>query len=302
MDVHHIKYFLAVCETMNFTRAAEACKVTQPALSRAIQQLEDEVGGLLFRRERSLTHLTDLGLVMQPRLRQIMDELSHARREAKRFLAQDKTRLAIGVMCTIAPMRFAGLIAEFGRRHPGIALRVEEGTPERLMAKLEKRSIDLAVLATPAPLAAPFESTPLYDERFVVALPAGHRLLSLQVVPLSLLDGESYLSRINCEYAGSIGETCASRGVRLHDAYASEREDWIQNLVSGGLGIAMVPEFTAVAPGLQIRPIVEPEIWRDIRLVKLASAPPSAAAKAFTGIIRAYPWPQSRFGSLSSAA
>jgi LysR family transcriptional regulator, hydrogen peroxide-inducible genes activator len=61
MDIHHVRYFLAVCETRNFTRAAEKCNVTQPALSRAIQQLEDEVGGLLFRRERNLTHLTDLG-------------------------------------------------------------------------------------------------------------------------------------------------------------------------------------------------------------------------------------------------
>ncbi len=66
MDIHHIRYFLAVCETRNFTRAAEKCNVTQPALSRAVQQLEDEVGGLLFRRERNLTHITDLGALLRP--------------------------------------------------------------------------------------------------------------------------------------------------------------------------------------------------------------------------------------------
>src|SRR5213595_1369253 len=64
MDMHHLRYLLAVCDTLNFTRAAEKCNVTQPALSRAIQQLEEEVGGQLFRRERSLTHLTDLGMLM----------------------------------------------------------------------------------------------------------------------------------------------------------------------------------------------------------------------------------------------
>src|SRR4051794_7315349 len=58
MDMHHIRYFLAVCEALSFTRAAEKCNVTQPALSRAIQQPKQEVGGLLFRRERNLTHLT----------------------------------------------------------------------------------------------------------------------------------------------------------------------------------------------------------------------------------------------------
>ena len=70
MDTHHIRYFLAVCETLNFTRAAQKCDVTQPALSRAIQQLEDEVGAPLFRRERNLTHLTDLALLLRPRLQE----------------------------------------------------------------------------------------------------------------------------------------------------------------------------------------------------------------------------------------
>ncbi len=82
MDIHHIRYFLAVCETRNFTRAAEKCNVTQPALSRAIQQLEDEVGGLLFRRERNLTHITDLGALLRPRFQQVVDELSGVRQRS----------------------------------------------------------------------------------------------------------------------------------------------------------------------------------------------------------------------------
>ena len=74
MDMHHVKYFLAVCDALNFTRAAEQCHVSQPALSRAIQQLEEEVGGLLFRRERNLTHITDLGALIRPRLERIRDQ------------------------------------------------------------------------------------------------------------------------------------------------------------------------------------------------------------------------------------
>src|SRR3569833_1927750 len=84
MDIHHIRYFLAVCDTRNFTRAAAKCNVTQPALSRAIQQLEDEVGGLLFRRERNLTHITDLGNLLRPRFQQVQDELMGVRTEASR--------------------------------------------------------------------------------------------------------------------------------------------------------------------------------------------------------------------------
>ncbi|NJO33208.1 MAG: LysR family transcriptional regulator [Rhodospirillales bacterium] len=84
MDIHHLRYFLAVCETLNFTKAADNCHVSQPALSRAIQQLEQEVGGLLFRRERNLTHITDLGMLLKPHFESIISELGtgEAQRQA----------------------------------------------------------------------------------------------------------------------------------------------------------------------------------------------------------------------------
>jgi DNA-binding transcriptional LysR family regulator len=71
MEMHQVRYFLAVADTLNFTRAAERCHVSQPALTRAIQQLEEEMGGLLLRRERKLTHLTDFGRLIEPHLRQL---------------------------------------------------------------------------------------------------------------------------------------------------------------------------------------------------------------------------------------
>src|SRR3954454_18713418 len=86
MEMHQIRYFLAVCLTLNFTRAAEQCHVTQPALTRAIQKLEEELGGLLFRRERKLTHLTDLGNLVRPQLEQILKQSEQAHSAAKSFL------------------------------------------------------------------------------------------------------------------------------------------------------------------------------------------------------------------------
>ena len=98
MDIHHIRYFLAVCETRNFTRAAEKCNVTQPALSRAIQQLEDEVGGLLFRRERNLTHITDLGNLLRPRFQQVLGRLVSAAQ-------MERINAALAPLCQAVPMR-----------------------------------------------------------------------------------------------------------------------------------------------------------------------------------------------------
>ena len=74
MEMHQVRYFVALCETLNFTRAAEKCNVTQPSLTRAIKLLEEELGGPLFNRERNQTHLTELGRLMEPHLREVLDQ------------------------------------------------------------------------------------------------------------------------------------------------------------------------------------------------------------------------------------
>ena len=96
MEMHQIRYFLAVADCLNFTRAAETCNVTQPALTRAIQKLEEELGGLLFRRERKLTHLTDLGHLVRPQLEAILSQSEQAKTTAKSFLQLKDAPLKLG--------------------------------------------------------------------------------------------------------------------------------------------------------------------------------------------------------------
>jgi LysR family hydrogen peroxide-inducible transcriptional activator len=97
VEMHQIRYFLAVCETLNFTRAAEACNVSQPSLTRAIKGLEDELGGPLFRRERNNTHLTGLGEMMRPHLSQVLIETDAAKERAKSFAKLDDVELKLGI-------------------------------------------------------------------------------------------------------------------------------------------------------------------------------------------------------------
>lgn len=290
MDVHHIRYFLAVCETRNFTRAAEKCNVTQPALSRAVQQLEDEIGGLLFRRERNLTHLTDLGALLRPRFQAILEGLTDARQEASRFLCLEDANLKVGVMCTIGPRRFTGLLADFNMRHAGIQLQLIEGVPARLSELLETGALDVAIMSTSDGFPERFNVTPLYRERFVIACPTGHRLLEQASVPIDALDGESYLRRVNCEYREHLAVLCEEHGVALRISYTSEREDWIQNMVAGGLGICFIPEFSAVIPGLQTRPVTDPEVWREVCLVTVAGRRFSPAVATFVSSVKSYGW------------
>lgn len=290
MDIHHIRYFLAVCETRNFTRAAESCNVTQPALSRAIQQLEDEMGGLLFRRERNLTHLTDLGALLKPRFQAILEGLAGARQDASRFLCLEDANLTVGIMCTIGPRRFTGLLADFNLRHAGIQLQLVEGVPAGLSELLEAGEIDVALMSTSGEFPDRFNVTPLYKERFVIACPTGHRLLGSPEVPVKALDGETYLRRVNCEFREYLADLCDEQGVHLNISYVSEREDWIQNLVAGGLGICFIPEFSAIIPGLQVRPVIEPEVWREVCLVTVAGRRFSPAVATFVNAVKSYSW------------
>ena len=158
MEMHQIRYFLAVCETLNFTRAAEQCHVTQPALTRAIQKLEDELGGLLFRRERHLTHLTDLGRLIQPRLEQIWKGTEGAKTTARSFLKLENAPLNLGVMCTIGPLRGISFVTDFWRSNQGIEITLREGVPQRLGELLREGELDLGVMAQWEP----------FDERFNV--------------------------------------------------------------------------------------------------------------------------------------
>jgi DNA-binding transcriptional LysR family regulator len=291
MELHEVRYFLAVCDTLNFTRAAERCNVTQPALTRAIQKLEEEFGGLLFRREGRLTHLTDFGRLMRPRLEEVIARTEEAKRTAQSFLKLQDALLTLGVMCTIGPLQFVGFLNQFRCTHPGIEMTVVESVPAKLSALLLEGELDVAIMAQPEPFDERLEVKSLYRERFMVACPVGHRLEAKNAVDIAELDGESYLLRANCEFRDHLGELCRQRGFRVRRVFQSEREDWIQTMVAAGLGVCFLPEYSATVPGVVTRPILEPEVVRDVSIVWMAGRRFSPAVAAFVQAVRAFPWP-----------
>jgi LysR family transcriptional regulator, hydrogen peroxide-inducible genes activator len=95
MELHEIRYFLALSQTLNFTKAAEICGISQPALTRAIRKMEEELGGLLFSRERNNTHLTELGRLIEPHLTEVVAQAGQAKQTAARFLKLEEAHLAL---------------------------------------------------------------------------------------------------------------------------------------------------------------------------------------------------------------
>jgi DNA-binding transcriptional LysR family regulator len=290
MEMHEIRYFLAAAETLNFHRAAERCSVTQPALTRAIQKLETELGGHLFRRERNHVHLTDFGQLMRPHLDEILDRTGTARHVARSFLRLEAAPLTLGVMCTIGPLRFVAFLNLFRDLEPGIAVTVIEGVPSRLTELLLKGKLDIALMAQPEPFDRRLAIEPIYAERFGLAFCTGHPFETRNALHLSDVEGMPYLDRINCEFAGHIEHLCEARGIRIQVAYRSEREDWIMAMVAAGMGLCFAPEFSARLPGVSHRPVAGPDVVRQVSLVSVKGRPLSPASSTFAGAVRDYDW------------
>jgi len=229
------------------------------------------------------------------RERQVLDGLVEVKRDAKRFLTLEEASITLGIMCTIGPRRLTGLIAEFGRRFPGVSIRLIEGIARDLASKVENGELDIAIMANPDGFSGRIEAHSLYDERFVIAFPEHHRFAAMNGIPMREIHGESYLRRINCEYRDHLSKIADECHADAPLAFASEREDWIQNMVAGGLGICIIPEFSAVIPGIQIRPLVDPDVSRDVSLIWMAGRRHSPAVAAFVKLSRAHPWPESQF-------
>ena len=293
MEMHQVRYFLAVADSLNFTRAAELCHVSQPALTRAIQQLEQELGGLLLRRERRLTHLTDFGRLIEPHLRRLSADAEAAKTTARKFLNLQQAQIRLGIMCTVGPARFVGFLAGFHAANPGCEMTLVEGIPPRISQMLLQGELDLAVMAQPDPFNERLDALSLYRERFCIAFPIGHRLEQQNRIRIVEIAGETYLRRINCEYRDYLVDRLREHGLATRVGFQSEREDWIQMMVAAGFGVCFLPEFSPTIPGVLTQPVTDPEVVRDVSLVSMSGRRFSPAVLAFIRAIRAHDWCQS---------
>jgi LysR family transcriptional regulator, hydrogen peroxide-inducible genes activator len=293
VDMSEIKYFLAVSETLNFHRAAERCHVTQPALTRAVQKLEAELGGQLFCRDKGRVELTEFGRLMRPHLKEVLERREHARTIARSFLRLEAAPLTLGVMCTIGPTLFVAFLNAFRERHPGVEVTVVENVPARLSELLLNGSLDVALMAQPQAFDPRLKVVPVYRERFGLAFPAGHPFEQRNTLHVTDVRDQTYLSRVNCEYRDYLIELCGEFGVGFHRGFKSEREDWIMTMVAAGMGICFLPEYSALHPGIRHRLVANPEVARMVSVVSVAGRALSPPALAFIDETRSYDWPTS---------
>jgi LysR family transcriptional regulator, hydrogen peroxide-inducible genes activator len=281
MEMHQVRYFLAVCEELNFTRAAERCNVAQPSLTRAIKLLEDEFGGPLFHRERSNTHLSELGRLVRPHLEQAYRQALEAKRHALDFGKLKRAILKLGLMCTIAPAKALDIVRGLRTRHPGIELQLIDAPGSVLVGDLLEGRLEVSICCQPDSQYDPrLHHIPLYRERFVIVVGPDHHLAAQEAVRVQDLNGEHYLERVHCEFGEYAGRIFEQQGVSDRTVYRSDRDDWILAMAAAGMGYAFMPEECARHPAIAVRPLIEPEIWREVSLVSVRGRPHSAGVGA----------------------
>lgn len=290
MEMHQVRYFLAVCEAQNFTRAAEACNVAQPSLTKAIKKLEEEFGGPLFHRERNRTILTELGRRVKPHIDMMADASVAAKQDAAGFFNDETVKIRLGVMSTIAPTRMIGFLSRLRSEIHGLEMELREASGKALIKAMGEGELDVALMAMPG-LPDSLNVMPLYPERYMIAFPTGHAFQRQNAVNIAELQGLEYLQRVHCEFVEHYQEMGEAKALGVNIRYSSEREDWVQAMIVAGLGCSIMPEHLPMLDGIGTRPLREPKVSRVVSLVTVAGRRHSPALAGMIRVAKRYPWP-----------
>jgi len=264
MELRHIKYFLAVAEELNFTRAARRVGIGQPPLSQQIRDLEEEIGAQLFHRVPHGAELTAAGSAFLPEARDTVAAAEKAKLAAQRATRGETGRLLLGFTASSAfNPAVSGAIRRFRGQWPDIGLSLTEMNSNGLMEKLMREEIDAAFIRPGLEDPKDVRLKRLADEPMLIALPAHHTLARHAEVPLSALAGEPFIlfpRTVGLSLYDDIVRACRDAGFELVVTQEAPQIPSVVNLVAADLGVSIVPGSIAQIKldGVAYRPIEGP--------------------------------------------
>jgi DNA-binding transcriptional LysR family regulator len=289
MEMHQVRYFLAVSRTLNFTRAADECNVTQPSLTRAIKQLEAELGGDLFRRERP-TQLTELGQRMHPLLKQCYDAATGARSLASSFKSGEIGALRIALTHSVDLSLLIPFLNEVRRQFNRLEFKFLRGNSREVGEMLKKGDAELGIAAELDQEWERLDAWPLFTEDFRLVVNRQHRLAGRDSIDIEDLRAEQLLSRNYCEHSERLGTSLREHGLdvdRNHEV-SSER-DLIQ-MVEADAGVAVMPDTSPIPPTLKRAAVDGLDARRTVHLYGVAGRERTAVASAVMRMLRGADW------------
>jgi LysR family hydrogen peroxide-inducible transcriptional activator len=270
MEMHQLRYFVAVAQTGNFSRAAERCHVSQPSLSQQILKLEHQLGKLLFQRLGRRAVLTDPGRLLLDRASAILVAVDDAERRLRAGDVTHGGRLAVGVIPTIAPYMMPRTLERFAHRCPKIELTVWEDVTQNLVTAVVDGELDLAIVALPI-ADNRLDAETLFSEPLFVALAADHPLSRRRRISIQNLADERFilLNEMHC-LGEQVLSFCRANECQPQIACRSAQIATIQALIALRQGISLLPDMARRADRsrtLVYRPIAKDQPRRTIAVV-----------------------------------
>jgi DNA-binding transcriptional LysR family regulator len=290
MEMHQVRYFLAVARVLNFTRAAEECHVAQPSLTRAIRQLEGELGGDLFRRERPHAQLTELGQRMLPLLKQCYDSAISARSLASAIKKGEVGSLRLAVSHTIDPSLVTPHVVELGKLFDGLDLKILRGNGTEVLEYLKSGDVELGLAAQIGDEWDRLDRWPLFTEDFQLLMHNAHALAGRPKIIIDDLRGERLMIRTYCEATESLLDMLRAMDFDVARFHEVSGEADLLSLLEAGVGVALAPRSTQSRAALTRISVEGFELQRTIYLYGVAGRQRTAVASAIMKMLRAYDW------------
>lgn len=285
MELRHLRYFVAVVEEQNFTRAAERLHVAQPGVSAQLRQLERELGEPLLDRADRTVRLTAAGAAFLPYARAALDAVESGTASVAALVGLVEGRLRIGSVATISSgtLDLPGLLAEFHAEHPGVDIVLTGNATADLIADIQQGRVDVAFMGLGLRLPEEVIVSEVVRERLVAVLPPGARRAPKRLRIADLADRPLIIPRPGTGLRDRLDSAFATAGVRPRIAVESGEPNLLLDLALAGLGTAIVPASVVARrndPSLRVAAL-QPRVDGTIALGWHRDRPLSPAARAF---------------------
>jgi LysR family hydrogen peroxide-inducible transcriptional activator len=290
MELPQIKHFINLADTLNFTDAARLSNVAQPSLTKSIKKLEDELGGILIYRDGRDTRLTALGREVLVEFTRIMKIEESIYKLANNSIRGRKKILNLGVSSTVSPKPISRFINNVLVNMPTLQINLHPLYKVNSVDELLAGRYDGCFLGDKPMENRKLSAISLFEEDFHVACSKAHKFASMKIVPIEYIRHEMYVDRLLCEYRSRILEQFMLRDVLMSPRFASEREDWVQQVVAGGHGICMLPRFSVISDDIVTRPVEQLDIQRTVVFASVSGSGNAAALQQVRMMAKDHDW------------
>ncbi|MDX1379855.1 MAG: LysR substrate-binding domain-containing protein [Xanthomonadales bacterium] len=294
MNLRALQYFVKLADLRHFSKAADACFVSQPTLSTQIKKLEEELGIQLVERSPKMIMLTPVGEEIANRARLVLRDIEQIRTVARRSSNPAEGVLRLGLFPTLAPYFLPHVVPEVRRRYPLLRLQLAEEKTEDTVRMLQQGQLDAALLALPVNDEG-MEVEVLFEEPFVLALPADHPLAAHAEVTLSDLEGAELLllEEGHCLRDHAL-EVCALADAHERVDFHATSMETLRQMVAADVGITLMPLLSVKPPiaatdNVVVRPFADPAPTRTIALVWRSSSALSSFLRELSTCFKSLP-------------